>query len=39
MSVSDIELITRAWNFAAQRHVEQKRKGKAILRAKACELL
>jgi (p)ppGpp synthase/HD superfamily hydrolase len=27
--VHDVLLITRAWNFAAQRHVKQKRKGEA----------
>ena len=27
--MGDILLISRAWNFSAQRHVNQKRKGKA----------
>jgi (p)ppGpp synthase/HD superfamily hydrolase len=27
--VGDILLISRAWNFSAQRHVNQKRKGEA----------
>ena len=27
--MSDILLITRAWNFSAQRHAKQKRKGEA----------